>query len=198
VPPRKPPRARPDRQRRPQRPHPHLQLSAGPAHRPPHQPDAVQAGPGDGRRPGRRDIVATDISSDALSWAAANAERLGLQLVLAQGAWWGAVGDRRFHLAVSNPPYIAAADPHLADLRHEPLLALSPGGDGLEAVRQIVATAPRHLHQRGWLLLEHGWDQGAAVQALLRAAGFEAIATRTDLAGLARCTAGRWCPQGPR
>jgi release factor glutamine methyltransferase len=143
-------------------------------------------------------IVATDISGDALAWAAANAERLALQLAFARGAWWEAVGDRRFHLAVSNPPYIAAADPHLADLRHEPLQALSPGGDGLDAVRQIVAMAPRHLHQRGWLLLEHGWDQAADVQALLRAAGFEEIATRTDLAGLPRCTSGRWCAAGSR
>lgn len=143
-------------------------------------------------------IVATDVSRDALACAASNAERLGLKLAFAHGAWWEAVGAQRFHLAVSNPPYIAAADPHLADLRHEPLQALSPGGDGLDAVRQIVAMAPRHLHQHGWLLLEHGWDQAVAVQALLRAAGFEAIATRTDLAGLPRCTAGCWRTAGRR
>lgn len=143
-------------------------------------------------------IVATDVSGDALACAASNAEQLGLKLAFAHGAWWDAVGTQRFHLAVSNPPYIAAADPHLADLRHEPLQALSPGGDGLDAVRQIVATAPRHLFPLGWLVLEHGYDQAAAVQGLMRVAGFEEVSTRYDLAGLPRCTAGRWPDSGCR
>ena len=91
----------------------------------------------------------------------------------------------------SNPPYVAAADPHLAALRHEPLAALAAGADGLADLRRIVAGAPAHLAPGGWLLLEHGHDQGEAVRGLLRAAGFEAVAGRDDLAGTGRCSGGR-------
>jgi release factor glutamine methyltransferase len=94
----------------------------------------------------------------------------------------------RFDLVLSNPPYIAGDDPHLDALRHEPQLALTPGGDGLDALRQIVAGAPAHLQPGGWLLLEHGWDQAAAVQALLRTAGFVQVQSRRDLGGIERCT----------
>lgn len=138
-------------------------------------------------------MTATDLSPAALAVAQANARRLGLSLQWAAGAWWQALpAEARFHLVLSNPPYIAGADPHLPALRHEPLLALTPGGDGLDALRQIIAGAPAHLHPGGWLLLEHGWDQAAAVAALLADAGFHAMGHRSDLGGHLRCTGGRW------
>ena len=138
-------------------------------------------------------VTATDLSPAALAVAQANAGRLGLAVQWAEGAWWQALpADARFHLVLSNPPYIAGADPHLPALRHEPLLALTPGGDGLDALRQIIAGAPDHLHPGGWLLLEHGWDQADAVAALLADAGFGAIGHRRDLASHARCTGGQW------
>ncbi|HEX5806145.1 MAG TPA: hypothetical protein VFY31_07400, partial [Macromonas sp.] len=97
----------------------------------------------------------------------------------------------RFDLIVSNPPYIRADDPHLAALTHEPLQALASGADGLDDLREIVQTAPQHLQPGGWLLLEHGWDQGDAVAALLHSAGFTAVQHRHDLAGHVRCSGGR-------
>jgi len=93
---------------------------------------------------------------------------------------------------VSNPPYIAEGDPHLPALRHEPISALTAGPDGLDDIRTLVAQAPHHLHPGGWLLLEHGHDQASAVQDLLHQAGFADVSSRTDLAGIARCTGGRW------
>ena len=99
---------------------------------------------------------------------------------------------RRFGLALSNPPYIAGSDPHLAALAHEPRAALTPEGDGLDAIRQLIDGAPAHLLPGAWLLLEHGHDQPGAVQALLRARGFGPPETRPDLAGLARCTGAPW------
>jgi release factor glutamine methyltransferase len=138
-------------------------------------------------------VTGTDLSAAALAVAQANAQRLGLAAGWAQGAWWQAVeAGARFDLVLSNPPYIAADDPHLAALHHEPLLALSPGGDGLDALRQVIAGAPAHLVPDGWLLLEHGWDQADAVTGMLRRSGFQAIETRLDLGGRARCTGGRW------
>lgn len=138
-------------------------------------------------------VIATDLSRDALAVARANAQRLGLPVGFAEGAWWAAVpADARYDLVLSNPPYIAGDDAHLPTLRHEPLLALTPGGDGLDALREIVAGAPVHLAPGGWLLLEHGWDQAEAVAALLRDAGFEQITTRHDIEQRPRCTAGRW------
>ena len=137
-------------------------------------------------------IIATDLSPAALAVARANAQRLALAVAFAPGTWWQAVaGAEPFDLALSNPPYIAGDDPHLPALRHEPLLALTPGGDGLGALREIIAGAAGHLKPGGWLLLEHGWDQADAVAALLRAAGFEDVATRFDLEGRPRCTGGR-------
>ncbi|WP_322470137.1 peptide chain release factor N(5)-glutamine methyltransferase [Hydrogenophaga sp. SNF1] len=141
--------------------------------------------------PGLR-LTATDASEAALSLARENAQRLGLSLRFAAGAWLAAVPGERFELILSNPPYIAAGDPHLAALRHEPLSALVSGADGLDDIRAIVAQAPGALTPGGWLLLEHGHDQAEAVQALLRAAGFEAVGGRTDLAGIVRCSGGRW------
>lgn len=136
-------------------------------------------------------VLATDVSDDALAVAQANAQSLGLALDFALGSWWQAVPPDRFDLVLSNPPYIAGDDPHLADLRHEPRLALTPGGDGLGALRDIVAGAPQRLRAGGWLLLEHGRDQAEAVRALLDQAGFTAVETRSDLAGRPRCSGGQ-------
>ncbi|MBI3367206.1 MAG: peptide chain release factor N(5)-glutamine methyltransferase [Burkholderiales bacterium] len=137
-------------------------------------------------------MVATDLSAAALAVAQANAQRLGLTLHWAHGDWFQAVGDQCFHLVVSNPPYIANADPHLAALIHEPQVALTSGADGLDAIRRLVADAPRHLNAEGWLLLEHGWDQAEAVCSLLRDAGFASVQSRRDPAQRARCSGGRW------
>jgi len=135
-------------------------------------------------------VTATDTSAGALAVARANAARLRLPVTLAQGDWWAPLAGRRFDVAVSNPPYVAGGDPHLAALQHEPRAALTPEGDGLAAIRTIVAGAAAHLRPGGWLLLEHGHDQGQAARSLMAGAGFEAVATRTDLAGLDRCTGG--------
>jgi release factor glutamine methyltransferase len=137
------------------------------------------------------EVTACDASADALAVARTNAERLRLPVRLALGDWWGAVPGGRWGLAVSNPPYVAAGDPHLAALRHEPAMALTPGGDGLQALRSVVAGAPARLWPGAWLLLEHGHDQADAVQAMLRQHGFTGVQTRADLAGLSRCTGGR-------
>jgi release factor glutamine methyltransferase len=163
---------------------------------------------------------AVDSSASALAVARANGKRLGLAVQWLQGDWWQAMPPSvqesvqepspepvqepaqepvnepvrlpALHLALANPPYIAAGDPHLPALRSEPALALSPGGDGLAALRQIVAGAPQHLRPGGWLLLEHGHDQGPAVRAMLAAAGFTAVGTRQDLSARPRCSAGKW------
>jgi release factor glutamine methyltransferase len=136
-------------------------------------------------------VSASDASAPALDVARANARRLGTSISFTEGSWWEAVTEPRFDLVLSNPPYVAAADPHLTALRHEPLGALTPGGDGLAALRQIVEGAPDHMAPGAWLLVEHGYDQADDVQALLRVRGFGAIATRADLAGQPRCTGGR-------
>lgn len=136
-------------------------------------------------------LTATDASDAALAVARHNAARLGLPLELLAGDWWQPLAGRRFALALANPPYVASGDPHLRALAHEPQCALTSGCDGLDALRQIVAEAPAHLLPGGWLLVEHGFDQGPAVRRLLGAAGFEAIETRPDLARLPRCTGGR-------
>ena len=143
------------------------------------------------RRPDVR-VTATDASTDALAVAQANAERLNLSLRFAHGAWLAAVPGERFHVIASNPPYIAEDDPHLAALAHEPISALTAGPDGLDDIRQIVVQAPGALHPGGWLLLEHGHDQAEAVRELLSTQGFEAVNSRQDLAGIARCSGGRW------
>ncbi len=163
------------------------------------QPRVVDLGTGSGaialalaHRFAAAQITATDLSPAALAVARINASRLGLTVAFAEGSWWQAVpAEACFELVVSNPPYIAAGDSHLPALHHEPSLALSPGGDGLDALRQIVAGAVPHLAPGGWLLLEHGWDQAVAVAALLQAAGFKHIETRADLAGRPRCTGGQ-------
>jgi release factor glutamine methyltransferase len=140
-------------------------------------------------------IVATDASADALAVARANARRLRLPVRFLQaraGDWFGALGGQCFDAILGNPPYIAEGDPHLPALRHEPRVALVSGADGLDDLRQIIARAGAHLHPGGWLLLEHGWNQDAAVRALLGAAGFEDVRSRRDLAAQPRCSGGRW------
>jgi release factor glutamine methyltransferase len=136
-------------------------------------------------------ICAVDRSRAALAVAGANAQALRLHVEWLESDWWSALAGRRFDAIVSNPPYIAAADAHLAALRHEPLQALTPGGDGLSALRAVVAGAADHLSPHGWIVLEHGHDQADAVQVMLRRAGFRAVQTRTDLSGNPRCTGGR-------
>ena len=139
----------------------------------------------------RARVLAVDTDEGALRVAQANARKLGLPLQLARGHWWGATAGRQFDLAVSNPPYIAPGDPHLATLGHEPALALTALAGGLAALQHIIAGAPAHLQPGAWLLLEHGHDQADAVQVLLHEQGFEDIQTRHDLAGLPRCSGGR-------
>lgn len=137
-------------------------------------------------------LSAVDASAAALAQARANGDRLGLAVDWLASDWWAALAGRRFDLALSNPPYIAQADPHLAALTHEPLSALASGADGLDDIRRLVAQAPAHLADGAWLLFEHGWDQAGAVCALLTQAGFEQVQSRADLAGTLRCSGGRW------
>jgi release factor glutamine methyltransferase len=132
-------------------------------------------------------VTAVDACADALAVAIANAARLNLPVQCVLSDWMDDVPGP-FELIVSNPPYVAEGDPHLAALTHEPLSALTSGTDGLDDIRQIVAQAPSHLAPGGWLLLEHGWDQAAPVQALLREAGFVQVQSRRDLSGIERCT----------
>ena len=138
-------------------------------------------------------ITATDASPQALSLAQSNAakHRYPVRFLLAdaqQPNWFAPLGDARYDIIVSNPPYIAEADPHLAALQHEPAMALTSGADGLDAIRSIIAHAADHLEPGGWLLLEHGYNQAAAIQELFATHGYSRAITRLDLAGVARCT----------
>lgn len=135
-------------------------------------------------------VTAVDFSQDALDVAAANAQRLQLPVRFTQSSWLEQVPGR-FDLIVSNPPYIREDDEHMPALRHEPRQALTSGTDGLDDIRAIVAQSPAHLKADGWLLIEHGWDQAASVQTLLREAGFHEVESRQDLAGVDRCTGGK-------
>ena len=136
-------------------------------------------------------VLAVDASEGALAVAQANAQRLGLPVRFQHGNWLAGV-QGPFDAIVSNPPYIAAHDPHLAALTHEPLQALASGADGLDDLRTLIAQAPARLAPGGWLLLEHGHDQATAVRALLQAQGFIKVQSRDDLAGIARCSGGQW------
>ncbi len=140
-------------------------------------------------------LTATDASFAALRIAEKNARRLKIDNVQFEyGSWYAPLGERRYNAIISNPPYVADRDPHLAqgDVRFEPSSALASGDDGLDDIRQIVAGAAAHLVADGWLLLEHGYDQGDAVAALLRQHGFSAVETLKDLAGQPRVTLGQY------
>ena len=142
-------------------------------------------------------VTATDTSPAALVVARRNAKRHGARIEFLTGSWWEPLGDRTFDVVLSNPPYIAAGDRHLAALRHEPVEALTPGGDGLDALRKIMTGARRHLGHGGWLLVEHGFEQAEAVRAMLDDVGLAAVASRADLAGRPRVSGGR-APAGTR
>jgi release factor glutamine methyltransferase len=143
-------------------------------------------------------LSALDASADALEVAQANAQRLELAVTFHHGSWLApfeapSTGPKAvFDAIVSNPPYVANDDAHLAALKHEPLSALASGHDGLDDIRLIVGQASQHLKPGGWLLLEHGFDQAHAVQTLLSNQGFEAVQSRPDIAGILRCTGGQW------
>ncbi len=169
-------------------------------------PSVIDLGTGSGaialalkhERPDVR-VDALDASADALAVAQANAHRLGLDVRFMQGDWLagldrigGPADDAGYALIVSNPPYIAEGDPHLPALAHEPQSALIAGADGLADIRRIVRDAPGHLRAGGWLLLEHGHDQAIEVRELLAARGFQDVISREDIAGIERCSGGRW------
>jgi len=141
-------------------------------------------------------VTATDLAAAALAVARANAQAhaCAARIEFAQGAWYAPVAGQRFDLIVSNPPYVAAADPHLeqGDLRFEPRHALTDGSaDGLDSIRAIVRGAPAHLAAGGWLLLEHGYDQESAAARLLADAGFAQCICVPDLAGIPRVAGGK-------
>ncbi len=136
-------------------------------------------------------VMATDFSAAALDVARANAAQLRLDVQFLQGAWWSPLNGERFDLVLSNPPYIAPLDEHLAALKHEPLSALTAPEQGLADLRQIIAGAADHLRPGGLLLLEHGYDQEQAVAELLRQAGLDYQGCRRDLGGQARCSGAR-------
>lgn len=138
-------------------------------------------------------IIATDISPAALEIARANAARLNIRNVeFRLGDWFGPLQDERFDVIVSNPPYVKSGDPHLRDLRFEPETALVAGVDGLRHLRAIATQAREHFTRDGWLLLEHGYDQGPAMMELLATLGYRNIQDHPDLAGVPRAAIARW------
>lgn len=141
-------------------------------------------------------VTALDASTDALAVAQNNAKRLNLNVSFLQSSWFEALSnekfDTKFNLIVSNPPYIVEGDWHMAALAHEPKQALTSGADGLDDIRQIVSQAPLFLSSGGWLMLEHGYDQAAAVRDLLAQRGFEQVQSKLDLGGIERCSGGKW------
>ena len=164
------------------------------------QPDVLDLGTGSGcvalaiaheRRAAH--VTAVDVSAAALTVARENAASIGVNAEFVQGAWFEQLAGRRFDLIVSNPPYVAAGDPHLrqGDLRFEPATALASGKDGLADIRIIVADAPAYLREGGWLLFEHGYGQADACRDLLFNAGFGEAISRADIAGSPRVAGGR-------
>ena len=141
-------------------------------------------------------LTAVDVDYAALSIARANAKRHGVSVRFFCGDWFGALPGERFDLIVSNPPYVAAGDPHLGlgDVRFEPQRALLGGADGLDCIRAIVASALAHLNPGAWLLFEHGYDQAAACRALLEAQGYGEVQSWPDLAGIPRVSGGVRAP----
>ena len=139
-------------------------------------------------------VTASDVSESVLRVARENAEGLGLPVEFVESSWFGALAQRHWALIASNPPYVAADDAHLqeGDLRFEPNVALTDGGDGLSSIREIASNAPDHLEVGGWLLIEHGYDQAADVRSILEMNGFSRVSLRHDLAGRPRVTGGCW------
>jgi release factor glutamine methyltransferase len=136
-------------------------------------------------------ITGVDVSPAALAVAAQNARALKLSRISWRlSSWFGALVGERFHLIVSNPPYVAASDPALEKLRAEPALALNAGPSGLESLQAIIAQAPQYLHAQGWLVLEHGSTQAPSVAELLAQHGFDYIRAIPDLSGKPRVTLG--------
>lgn len=143
----------------------------------------------------RWSILATDASERAIAVAQRNAQRyVKGNIRFVSGSGYEPVGEQRFHVIASNPPYVAKGDKHLlqGDLPFEPASALSSGPDGLDAIREIVEGAPPRLFAHSWLMIEHGYEQGHAVRALLASRGFTEVETMTDLAGLDRVSLGLW------
>lgn len=136
-------------------------------------------------------VVAVESSAAALAVAQRNAVKHDLAVEYRHGRWFEPVAGERFDVIVANPPYVAAADPHLEALRFEPRAALVSGADGLDDIRDIAREAPAHLGPGGWIFVEHGMGQDAAVRALLGAAGLESVATWPDLSGIARVSGGK-------
>lgn len=144
----------------------------------------------------RAQVTAVDVSSVALDVARVNAQRHGVNIRFREGDWYAPLGDERFDLIVSNPPYVVAGDPHLQQngLPFEPIQALTDGivgGDGLACIRRLIDGASAHLHTGGWLLMEHGYDQAVEVRRLLAQAGFDEVASWRDSAGIERISGGR-------
>ncbi|HMM47144.1 MAG TPA: peptide chain release factor N(5)-glutamine methyltransferase [Thiobacillaceae bacterium] len=138
-------------------------------------------------------VTGVERSPAAMALAERNAHRLGATVRFLESDWFSALAGERFDLILGNPPYVATGDPHLTrgDLRFEPRSALAAGADGLDDLRRIIREAPAHLTPRGWLWLEHGFEQGDAARELLREAGMDRVSTRSDLAGLPRISGGR-------
>ncbi len=136
-------------------------------------------------------VVAVEADLAALLTAKRNAAKFSLEVDFRHGRWFEPVARERFDLVVANPPYVAEGDPHLADLRYEPRGALVSGADGLDAIREIVPAVGAFLRPGGWLLLEHGMGQDAAVRSLIGATGLVSVTTWPDLAGIARVTGGK-------
>ena len=144
----------------------------------------------------RAQVTAVDVSSVALDVARVNAQRHGVNIRFREGDWYAPLGDERFDLIVSNPPYVVAGDPHLQQngLPFEPIQALTDGivgGDGLACIRRLIDGASAHLRTGGWLLMEHGYDQAVEVRRLLAQAGFDEVASWRDSAGIERVSGGR-------
>jgi release factor glutamine methyltransferase len=140
------------------------------------------------------DVTALDVSADALAVAQRNATNNQARVSFLRSDWYAALANAApFDVIASNPPYIASGDHHLSegDLRYEPVGALTDHADGLSALRIIIAGAPAHLKPQGWLLMEHGYDQAAAVRALLADAGYTEVQSWQDLAGIERVSGGR-------
>lgn len=144
-------------------------------------------------------VTVTDVAPGALGIAQHNAQRLGTRITALLSDWYAALGQLRFDVIVSNPPYISQDDTHLeeGDLRFEPRAALCDGRDGLFALNQVITESPRHLVSGGWLFVEHGYRQAASVRTLFNRVGLAEVQTWRDLAGIERVSGGCWRRESP-